>query len=160
MRITKLVALILVLALALTALNCKKSSPTEDSASDLVGTWKAGPTTEGSLMTYTSKSSPPITVDMIMFQSTIDIILRSDNSYTLTLVVPPFDINEVEEGKVSFSGNKVTLTANDYPDDAITFEYSLDGNLLSLVANDAEFDFNFDDIDDPAILKIILKKMN
>lgn len=160
MRIAKLLVIVLALSLVFGSLNCKKSSPTESSIDDLIGTWKSATATEGTEFSYTSKSSPPISYNLLMFQATIDVTIRSDKSYTLTLVVPPLEINEVEEGKISVSGNKVTMTANNFPDEAITFEFSLSGNLLTLIDNNAEFDFNFDDIDEPAILKIVMRKLN
>ncbi len=160
MHHSKLITLFIILTLVFTAIHCKKSSPTEGDPSDLVGNWAAGQNIDGTKMTYTSMGTPPIPVDMIAFQSALNVVLRSDNTYTLTIVVPPLDVNEIEEGKVSYSGNRLTLTADDYPDEAITFEWSLNGDLLTLKSNDAEFDFNFDDVDDPAILDIILRKVD
>ena len=159
MKASRLISLLMVFMLAFTAIQCKKSSSTENNPEDLIGSWEAGPDVDGTKMTYTSTGTPPIPVDMILLgKATIDIELRSDNSYTLKLVVPPMEIDETEDGKGSFSGNKLTLTADDFPDDAITFEWSLEGSLLKLKSNDTEFDFDFDGEDDPAILDIILKR--
>jgi hypothetical protein len=160
MKATKLISMFVIFVLALTAIQCKKSESTEADPKDLVGAWTANKDVDGTKMDFTSLENPANTVKMFLFNASIDIVLNSDNTYTLTLVVPPLDIDEVEEGMATFSGNKITLTADDYPDEAITFEWSLNGSLLSLTTNDAEFDFNFDDEDDPAKLDIILRKLN
>ena len=158
MNISKLVIFFVVLTMAFTAIQCKKSSPTEGDISDFVGAWKAGATQVGTQMNYTSKEEPSTEFKLVQLGATIDVVVKSDNTYTLTLLIPLLEINEVEKGKMTIDGNKVTMTADDYPDEAITFDYNINGDMLSLISDDTEFDFNFDDVDEPAILSIILKK--
>ena len=161
MKISKIAVMLVVLAIALTGIQCKKSEDITGvgDISAFVGAWIANGNVDGTKMTIAKKSNPAIKIDMFLFQSSIAITVLPDNSYTLVIVVPPLELDETETGSISIDGNKIIMTTDGDPPEAITFTYSFEGDFLSLVDNDNEFDFDLDGVDEPAIFDIILKKV-
>ncbi len=65
-----------------------------------------------------------------------------------------------ESGNLSIQGNQVTLAADGDPNPVVgTFVFSQNNTRLTVNASDGvEFDFNLDQVDDPATLVMVLQK--
>jgi hypothetical protein len=119
---------------------------TGPSESSLVGTWRA---TKVELI---SVQDPAIKFDLVALGATVRLVLGSSKAYTLTLSVPG-EPQEIVTGSWSSSGDVLTLT--DESGD-MQFDMTLSGNTLTLTGADGEFDFNDDDVDEPAHLNMVL----
>ena len=158
MKLTTLITILLIFVLAFTGFNCKSSEDPIDSGdpSDLVGTWAANAATAGTQMVFEEPVSG-FSLDVLQLGASVNVTMASNGDYTLALTMPGSD-PEVEVGKATFSGNQVTMTPTDFPEDAITFTWSLNGDLLTLFSDETEFAFDGEN-DVPAELTLILKKV-
>ena len=158
MKLTNFVTLLLIFVLALSGFNCKSSEDPTDTndPSSLVGAWVANAATEGTKMVFKEPNSG-FELNVVPLGATVNVTLASNNDYTLTLTFPGED-PVVETGKATFSGNQLTMTPDDFPEDAITFTYSRSGDFLTLNADDVEFAFDGEN-DVPAELTLVLKKV-
>lgn len=107
---------------------------------DLAGTWNA---TE---FVFSNFDDPVVDFDVIDAGGDVSIIIRADNTYTITSVLLDLDI----DGDWVLDGN--VLTFDDGTADEVAFDISLDGNTLTVHTEDVEFDFDEDGTDDPAQL--------
>jgi hypothetical protein len=64
-----------------------------------------------------------------------------------------------EVGTILFEGNEVTLTPDDVPEEALTYTYSRDGNLVSLVGEDIPWEFWGTGTEIPTTITLIIKKV-
>lgn len=158
MKFTKLIVLLTVLAIAVTGFNCESSSDPADPVS-LVGTWSAHNDVAGTLMEYDATDiNPAFKVNVLGLGASVLIIVEENDDYSLVLTLPG-SAPETEDGKISINGNKVTMTPDGAPDDAITFTFSIDGDTATLVSDEGEVTFDFGVGDVPAILTLILKRV-
>jgi hypothetical protein len=131
-------------AVAAVAVACSDDTgPSED---ELAGSWLA------TKLELVSVASPATKVDLITLGATVRLVLSESHMYTLTLTVPD-EPEEVVTGTWSASEDVLTLTE---ADGDLQFDMSLSGNTLHLTGADAEFDFNGDDIDEPARINVTL----
>ena len=133
------------LGVAAVALAVACSDDTGPSEDELVGTWNA---------TKLEFVGGGLTIDVIAFGATLEMVLRSDQTYTITLGFPG-EPSETETG--TWSASKDVLTLSD-SDGEMQFDMSLSGNTLSLANADGEFDVNDDGIDDPVKINLTLVK--
>lgn len=141
------------LVAVLLQLGCDKSTD-PDSASipaALVGTWTA---TE---FIFTSKTAMAQTTgNLISLGVSFTLKIESNGNFTVTTTfpTPQGPMSEVSTGTLSVSGNKITVK-----DEEGTFEltYSVSGNILT-ITGDEEYDFDGDDVDEPATMRIVLQK--
>ena len=158
MKLTNFITLLLIFVLALSGFNCKSSEePTENNdPSGLVGAWIANAATPGTKMVFKEPNSG-FEIDVVPLGASVNVTLASDYNYSLTIVFPGED-PIVETGKATFNGDKLTMTPDGGPEDAIIFTYSRSGDLLTLHATDVEFSFDGEN-DVPAELTLVLKKV-
>jgi hypothetical protein len=105
---------------------------------DLIGTWNA---TE---FVFANFEDPVTDFDVIAMGGDVTIIIRADNTYTITSTLLDLDI----DGDWVLDGDVLTLDEGTV--DEVAFEISLDGNTLTIHTEDVEFDFDEDGTDDPA----------
>jgi hypothetical protein len=130
---------------AAAALAVACSDDTGPSEDELVGTWNA---------TELEFVGGGLTVDVIAFGATLKLVLRDDQTYTVTLGFPG-ESPEVETGTWSASRDMLTLAQSDGD---MQFDMSLNGNTLSLANADGEFDVDDDGDDDPVKINLTLVK--
>ena len=160
MRVSKLLALIVVIALVFTGVHCKKSAdPTEEEFS-FIGTWIASPDVEGTAMILDARDVNPIFfVDAVsILGAVVTVVITEEDSYTMTVVMGGDSLLE-EVGTILFEGNEVTLTPDDVPEEALTYTYSRDGNLVSLVGEDIPWEFWGTGTEIPTTITLIIKKV-
>ena len=153
MRVSKLLALLVVIALVLTGIHCKKSTEPTDETVSFVGSWVA---TE---MVYDATAANPLipVTDVILLGASLSITVNEDDTYDLILVQPGADPDPDDGNFAVDETNKIiTMTSNDPEEGLLVFTYSLDGNIMTLVTDDVFFPPG---TEIPAILTIKLKKV-
>jgi len=130
-------------AAAAMAVACSDDTgPSED---ELVGTWNA---------TKLEFVGGGLTLDVIAFGATLRMVLRDDQTYTITLGFPG-EPSETETG--TWSASKDVLTLSDSDGD-MQFDMSLNGKTLTLTGANGEFDVDDDGDDDPVKINLTLVK--
>ncbi|MBS1242166.1 MAG: hypothetical protein H6R40_1593 [Gemmatimonadetes bacterium] len=129
-------------AVALAVACSDDTGPSED---ELVGTWNA---------TKLEFVAPGVAVDAIAFGATMQLVLGSNGTYTVTLGFPG-EGTETETGTWSASEDVLTLSGSDGD---MQFDMSLSGNTLTLTGADGEFDVDDDGVDDPVTVNVTLVK--
>jgi len=131
---------------------CGGDGGTGPSKAELTGTWSA------SRIEYTNVANPAQKVDVAQQGATLTLGLQSGGVFTIALLVPgeaPVDIS----GLWSSSTDVLTLRwTSGAANNEMQFDMTLTGNSLSLVGADSEFDFDGDDVDDPATLSLTLTR--
>ena len=115
---------------------------------DLAGTWVA------TAIVFTSVEDPAMTVDITEEGATATFTLDAEGAYTVTFVFG--EENEVETGTYAVDGNVLTLT--DSVEGAEVWDVARDGDTMTLTSDDDEFDFDDDQVEDPASLVITLAR--
>jgi len=156
MKISKIAVLFVILAIALTGIQCKKSEdPTGPEDVNFDGTWVANSATSGTKMIYDATDSNPILyVDAVEMGATLSITVVGDD-YSLILVEPEEE-PMVDTGTFKAEGDQITLTSDDPEEDVLTFTWSLDSDLLTLKSDDV----SFPGFEIPAKLTLVLKKIS
>lgn len=134
---------------------CSDDDPTgPDDAELFVGTFVA----TSMIFTPDGGGSP---IDVIPFGAslTVTIDAQGDFSWTLTPPGQPAE-NEVGTLDVDASAHTVTVDFQDPEADDIFADYSFsaDGEVLTLQADDVQFDLNQDGVDDPASVQVIMER--
>lgn len=135
--------LVLLLALA-----CGDS--TGISAEKLAGTWTA---TE---FVFTNQANLSQSVDWIPLGASFTLTIRADSTFTTTLREPG-GVVDTDTGIISVAGNVLTI-AESGQGSPTPFTAVRDGDVLTLTTTDADFDFDGDGTDEPASLRIVLRR--
>ncbi len=126
---------------------CSDDDPTGPSSTDLEGTWTV------TRIEFVSVADPGVSVDLMDEGVTATLALEADGDFFLTVVDPV-------EGEETFNGHWMytdVLTLEHMGGQFVgewQFDVSLTGNTLRLTGADAEFDFDNDDVDEPAKLNL------
>ena len=118
--------------------------------SDIVGTWNA------TQFEFTNAADTTEKVDIIPLGGGLIWVVGSQATYSATIKFPgenPF----VETGQI-IAKTSTTILLLPSDGDSYSFNYSRVGNILTLINEHADFDFDDNGVDEPAILKIILEK--
>ena len=115
---------------------------------DLAGTWEA------TAAVMTSVAEPTVSFDLIAEGGTLTIVLNADGGYVFTSAFPG-EAPEIEIGTYSVAGDVLTITA--VGEDPETFTIARDGDTMTLTGDD-DFDFNDDQVDEPATLVITMAR--
>ena len=108
-----------------------------------VGTWDA------TKLEFTNKANPAQIVDVIAAGATFVASLEADGTYQIILTVPG-QAPEVSTGTWSASADILTFQEGQVS--TTQFSWSLSGNTLTLSGADSDFDFDGDDVNEPAKL--------
>ncbi len=117
---------------------------------DLTGTWVA---TE---IVFTNPANASQSVDLIDQGATFTLTVRSDSTFT-TVITEPGEPIETRTGDVSSNGDTLTV-AESGQGSPTEFLASRSGDTLTLTTSDEEFDFDGDEAEDPANLRIVLRR--
>jgi hypothetical protein len=132
-----------VLVVVLSACGDKDTVVAPDpSMAPLVGDWTA------TALVVTSVANPDVEVDIIALGAAFSLNIQPSGQYTAILLYA--GQSQTEIGKMSVSGNVLTLTTS-YPEvTTSTAIFALQGDQLTMDA-DTEFDFNLDGTSEPAL---------
>ena len=118
--------------------------------SDIVGTWNA------TQFEFTNAGDTTEKVDIIPLGGGLILVIGSQATYSATISLPG-ENPIVETGQIiAKTSTTILLLPNN--DDSYSFNYSRVGNILTLINENSDFDFDDTGNEIPAILKIILAK--
>ncbi len=143
MRRFTVATLVLLLALA-----CGDS--TGISPEQLAGTWTA---TE---YVFTNQANSSQSVDWIPLGASFTLTIRADSTFTATLGELDGTV-DTNTGTVSVVDNVFTI-ARSGQGSPTPFIAVRDGDVLTLTTTDEDFDFDGDGTDEPASLRIVLRR--
>ena len=136
--------------------NCDKNATSPSSNNEdeplnegLIGEWL------GTGFKFTNQNDSTQTINLILMGVSYSMTINQDSLYNSTTIF--FGETLLETGSISTNGNQITITPNNA--DIRTGIYTLLDDSLAMVINDQEFDFNQDEIPEPAILSVELKKI-
>jgi hypothetical protein len=136
-------------ALVLAQLGCGDDGPNQGfTYADLEGTWTL------SSLVIASDANAATTVDLLAAGWSGSINFLPDTTYLLTFTTGPGSPSQSATGPVTVEGKTVSLTDNDDPD-APNLVGTVVGQRLTLVAENAEYDFDGDGTDDPAQASVV-----
>ncbi len=160
MKIVKLITVIVVILLALTAFNCKDSEkPTESNGDPFVGTWEAKKAIDGTLMYYDGTDINSLYhIDARDLGAAVKIIVDEDYNFDLTLV-EPLQPDTMFTGEIIIDGDQVTILPEGASEPWLIATFLIEDNFATLVSDDVTFPFDFVN-EYPAVLTLILKKTN
>lgn len=132
------------------------SKPKVLTLADLEGNWEA---------TAYKLTNPaiPLTIDIVQNGGSFDINAGNDGSFTGTGVIPGAMIGEPNDLTINFAGNMQLVTQDtlavvftpEIPPFITNFsgKFTLSGNTMTIVDENTTFDFDGDQVDDPAIFE-------
>jgi hypothetical protein len=120
------------------------------SAEELTGTWEA------TRLEYVSVSAPVQTVDLIADGGSATLVLAPAGTYTFT-IIPDGEPQATLSGTWESGGDVLTMTVTG-ASFSLQFALSLSGDTLRLSGADAEYDFDGDDVAEPARLNLVLTR--
>ena len=138
-------------ALALILMSACTDGLVDVNVDEIVGTWTA------TSMVFTSDADADVSVDLIAEGATLSVVLGAEGTYSLVIHEPGFE-PEDEGGTYSVDGAILTLDPIEFEEND-SFEAVLNGNTLTLTSSDDEFDFDDDEIEDPASLVVTLSRV-
>ena len=124
------------------------SDSTAPAGDDLVGTWVA------TTATFTPDGSTTA-FDLLADGSGFTIVIRADNTYTVTFTEPD-SVPEVENGTYTLSGGVLTVTPTDEPTEVESFDVSLNGDTLTMTDDDAVEDDG--EVEVTGTLRLVLQR--
>jgi hypothetical protein len=127
---------------------------------DLAGTW------EVTKYEVTHDTIPQMSLDFIQLGATITITAQATGLFsgTAVMVLP----GDTEPTTIPFAGNFAvddeTITATFTPEippyfTSFSGPYEYDGNKITITDEDATFDFDGDEQEDPAVAVVVIEKM-
>jgi hypothetical protein len=140
----------MLLALATAAAAGCSSDSTGLSLPDIVGTWHA------TKFEFVAQSSPSTKTDLVTLGGPATVVLRTDNTFTITLNAPG---QQPIVSNGSWTETATTLTiiiTSETPAQTVTFTLDVSGSTMSLTGGVATFNFGAGDV--PAFLNVTLVK--
>jgi hypothetical protein len=124
------------------------SDSEEPSTENLSGLWNA------TAMVFTSVENTAVRVDVIAQGATFEINLNDSGGFAATLTLPG-EAPETLVGTWSYTNDTLTLqeTGASF---ALVFDLNLGNDQMTLTGADVEYDFDDDEVDEPATLTIDL----
>jgi hypothetical protein len=113
------------------AMACSETTVPVD---DLIGTWNA---TE---FVFANFEDPVTDFDVIAMGGEVEIVIRADNTYTITFTLP-FSAPDATDGTWELDGDLLTFT-DEGEVDGIELEIELSGTTLTVHSEDVTFDFD------------------
>lgn len=145
--------LALLLALLPFAASCGGDEETTGPISnDLIGSWDA------TRIELISVANPDVNVELIALGANGRLVLESNGNFGLSVGVPG---EPTEFAGGTWSSTNVLTLSFDSGDIEGTwrFNYVLNGDDLRLTGAAAEYDFNGDDVEDPALLNLTMVRL-
>ncbi len=120
-------------------------------ADELAGAWSA------TQYEFTNPATASQQVDIIAMGGSFSISFMASGDFTANFQEPGEQLETIS-GTISVGGDTLTISESGQgsPTD---FVASRSGSTLTLTTSDEEYDFDGDDVEEPASLRIILRKM-
>ncbi len=135
--------------LLVVGMGCGGDDPSGPSKAEITGTWQA------TKVEYTTPAGVPM-VDLIALGGSASLVLNTDNSLVYT-ITPAGGVANVTTGTWQLSTDMMTVTPTGMLFSwQFDVEYSTDE--LRMSGADVEFDYDNDDIDEPAKLNLVLTR--
>lgn len=145
------------IALAILLLACGDGDITNPTLGDLAGNYTA------SRFQFTSKANATVRIDLIQFGGSFQVNIASNGQFSGILrTFDPATFQTVDftvAGIMTIQGNDklaADFTAGPFSDR--TFSFALSGSALTLLDDNASFDFDRDGQNEPAELLIVLRR--
>jgi len=148
-RIKQGIALSLIVAGA--ALGACSDNTEPNPCDPFEGTWNA------TTFTYTLLDGTVIDVRS-QFGASIQLVADDQCSYTGSAVIPPATSAVDLSGTFTLGDGTLTLNETNVPTLSQTFDYTLNGNTLTLVNEDSGIDVDMDGTEEDATLTIVLTR--
>ena len=136
-------------AAAFAAACSDSTAPADVTAADLAGTWDA------TSVVFTPDAGGTA-VDVVLLGFGFEITFNAEGGYTATTDVPGED-PDVEIGTFTVANSVITLTPVGEDAETLTID-SLSGSTLVVTDSNAEFDFDDDDVEEPANMTATMAK--
>ncbi len=137
----------LLLAAALGA--CSDSTGLEPN--DLAGTWVA------SVWVFTNPANTSQTADIVALGGSFMLVLSADGTFTSTIQEPGDDLPDVDTGTYEVVGSLITI-AESGQGSPTEFQAVRDGDSMTLTTSEEEYDWNDDQVDDSASMRIVINR--
>ncbi len=137
----------LLLAAALGA--CSDSTGLEPN--DLAGTWVA------SVWVFTNPANTSQTADIAVLGGSFMLVLSADGTFTSTIQEPGDDLPDIDTGTYEVVGSLITI-AESGQGSPTEFQAVRDGDSMTFTTSDEEYDWNDDQVDDSASMRIVLDR--
>ena len=133
--------------------NCSETSTqTEDNLpEEFIGEWNA------EQFVIASKVNPQLEIDMIEYGCSFCLIIDADRNYSISISIPDEE-DKKDTGTVSYNNNVLTFISNSEGISKVSC--TLSGNTLTIVNDEIGFDFDENDIEEPATYTVVLKKFD
>ncbi len=120
------------------------------SVNDLAGTWTA------TQYVFTSQVDASQTVDLITQGGSFTLTILEDSTFTSQFLEPGEEL-KTRTGTVTVVGSTITI-AESGQGSPEAFTVSRDGNAMTLIMLNEDYDFDGDDVDEDATLRIELER--
>ena len=130
------------------AIGCSDSTGIEPD--QIAGTWTA------TQVVFTSLTNSSVTIDWIALGGTFTLTIRSDGTFT-AVTRDPDGTTDTDVGDINVAGTVLTI-ADSGSGSPTAFVAVRNGDSMTLTTTDEEIDFDGDDADDPASLRIVLRR--
>ncbi len=137
----------LLLAAALGA--CSDSTGLEPN--DLAGTWVA------SVGVFTNPANTSQTADIVALGGSFMLVLSADGTFTSTIQEPGDDLPDIDTGTYEVVGSLITI-AESGQGSPTEFQAVRDGDSMTLTTSEEEYDWNDDQVDDAANMRIVINR--
>jgi hypothetical protein len=130
-------------------MGCGDDNPSGPSKDEITGTWQA------TKVEYTTTAGVPM-ADLIALGGSASLVLNADNSLVYT-ITPAAGVPNVTTGTWHLSTDMMTVTPS-----GMLFSWQFDveytSDQLRMSGADVEFDYDNDDIDEPAKLNLVFTR--
>jgi hypothetical protein len=130
-------------------MGCGDDNPSGPSEDEITGTWQA------TKVEYTTSAGVPM-IDLIALGGSASLVLNADNSLVYT-VTPAGGSANVTTGTWQLSANMIAVTPSGMPF-SWQFDVEYTSDELRMSGADVEFDYDDDDIDEPAKLNLVFTR--
>jgi hypothetical protein len=128
---------------------CGDDNPSGPSKDEITGTWQA------TKVEYTTPAGVPM-VDLVALGGSASLVLNPDNTLVYT-ITPAGGVANVTDGTWQLSTDMMTVTPSGM---SFSWQFDVDfsGDQLRMSGADVEFDYDNDDIDEPAKLNLVFTR--
>ena len=127
---------------------------TDLSMADIAGTWDA---TTANFSSYElDDDGQPYFIDILAEGGSFTMVIQKNGRFTATITLPG-EPDNISTGQLGFDEQWLAITFDDDPGEYEYYFIELVNEILTL-RGPTEFDFNGDDLDEPASLELIMER--
>ncbi len=118
---------------------------------DIAGTWVA------SVWVFTNPANTSQTADIMALGGSFMLVLSADGTFTSTIQEPGDDLPDIDTGTYEVVGSLITI-AESGQGSPTEFQAVRDGDSMTLTTSEEEYDWNDDQVDDAANMRIVINR--